>query len=242
VPTLPGGEGGEVTPRADGRRVIVIDVGIGNVGSLGQAFARLQHTTLLLTEPSQVAADDVLVLPGVGAAAPVAERLRSLGWDEVLRRWAKENRPLLGICLGMQLFFGVSEEGGRGLELLPGRVVALPPGLPLPHMGWNTVRARRRGDALFPEGVPDQYYFAHSFVVAPDDPDTVVATTLYGVEFPAAVRRGAMVGVQFHPEKSAEAGQRFLERLWEVWAWSASQPSTSSVGLSSASGKAASTR
>lgn len=212
-------------------RAGIIDVAIGNVGSLAQAFRRIGVEVALLNGPSERRPDDVLVLPGVGAARPVAERLAASGWAEELSRTASEGGAILGICLGMQLFFGRSAEGGEGLHLLAGPVVPLSGDVPLPHMGWNRVVPLPGKERLFQGLVPGEcyFYFAHSYVVAPRDEADVVAVTDYGVRFPAVVQRGRIIGTQFHPEKSGRSGLRFLQNVWEVLGWSASQPSTFSV-------------
>jgi glutamine amidotransferase len=161
--------------------LVVVDYGIGNLGSALKAFRHLGAPAVLSGDPRALR----------GAAAIVL--------------------PLLGICVGMQLLFEESEEMGRhpGFGLLPGRVRRLPPGLPVPHMGWNTLRARRAHPVM--EGLGDEpyVYFVHSYF-CDAAPDTVIASTDYGRELPAVVGRGHVLGLQFHPEKSQGVGLRLL--------------------------------
>lgn len=159
-----------------------------------------------------------LVLPGVGAFGDGMAELRRRGLLAPLRRWAAAGRPLLGICLGMQLLFQGSEEMGRhrGLGLLPGRVVRFPPGrLKVPHVGWNQLRLRQHPLlAGIDEGA--YAYFVHSYYAQPAEPGDVLATAGYGLEFAAVVGRGRVWGAQFHPEKSQEVGLRLLANYWRL--------------------------
>ena len=183
----------------------ILDLGYGNTESIRLAFARLGIEATLTADPVEAEVADRLVLPGVGAAGFAMERLRETGMDQALRRRSK---PLLGICLGMQLLFEQSEEGDtRSLGLIPGQVRALEPapGLPVPHMGWTRIE-QTEGVGLA-DG--DHVYFAHGF--ACDDGPATAARVTYGRPFPAAIRQGHLWGAQFHPERSSTAGSRFLE-------------------------------
>ncbi|MCA1749429.1 MAG: imidazole glycerol phosphate synthase subunit HisH [Parasphingopyxis sp.] len=186
--------------------VAVIDIGYGNIGSIARAFEQLGAAVRRTADPAEIEAASHVVLPGVGAARHAMERLGSLGLADRLRGL---NRPMLGICLGMQLLFESSEEGETpGLGLLPGTVrrIAPVPGLKVPHMGWS--RLALRGDGIgLADG--DYVFFAHSYF-CPDGPATRAAADHGGV-VPAVVERGNIVGVQFHPERSAAPGRRFLE-------------------------------
>lgn len=188
-------------------RVVIVDAGGANTGSVRYAFERLDIDATLVTDADSIRAADRVILPGVGTAAQVMARLQQLDLVDVLRTL---ERPLLGICVGMQLLFESSEEGEvAGLGLLPGRVSRLRggPGLRVPHMGWSTLRALR-ADPLV-EGVDGtQAYFVHSFA-APVTDDCVLACD-HGQAFAAAVRRGPVAGCQFHPERSAAIGARVL--------------------------------
>ena len=188
--------------------IAVVDTGGANIASVLNALSRLRAAAEVTADPARVRAAERVILPGVGAAPEAAARLGAGGLGEAVRGLTT---PVLGICLGMQLFFERSEEGdARGLGLLPGAVKRLAPaGLTVPHMGWNAVR-RSRGEAVLLDGVPDgaHFYFVHSYA-APAGP-WVEATCEYGGEVPAAVRKGNFYGVQFHPERSGAAGARVL--------------------------------
>lgn len=209
-------------------RLALIDYEAGNLRSIGKALARAGADVTLLREPEARGRYDGIVLPGVGAFGPAMKRLGAAGVVEWIRTQVDSGTPLIGVCLGMQLLFGRSEEGGdvRGLGLLPGAVVRLQVGLKVPHMGWNQLVIRRRSDLLDRVGDGVYAYFVHSYVVNPGDERDVVATTAYGIEFPAIVQRGRIVGLQFHPEKSAEVGLRILRN---VVAWVASNADGSRV-------------
>ncbi|MCD9096943.1 imidazole glycerol phosphate synthase subunit HisH [Luteimonas fraxinea] len=191
-------------------RVVIVDAGGANTGSVRYAFERLDIDAALVTDADSIRAADRVILPGVGTAAQVMARLQQLDLVDVLRTL---DRPLLGICVGMQLLFDASEEGEvAGLGLLPGRVSRLRggPGLRVPHMGWSTLHATRP-DALV-EGVDGaQAYFVHSFA-APVTDDCVLVGD-HGQAFAAAVRRGHIAGTQFHPERSAAVGARVLRNF-----------------------------
>ena len=191
--------------------VVIIDAGGANLGSVRAAFTRLGVEPEVSRDPVRIAAASKLVLPGVGAAAPVMRNLRDNGIDELLRG---STTPLLGICIGMQVLFERSEEGNvAGLGLLPGEVRKLPttPGVRLPHMGWN--RLDKRAPSPLLDGIDDdaQAYFVHSYGVVGSS-DTILETT-HGDAFAAAVARGHIAGAQFHPERSGAVGARFLRNF-----------------------------
>jgi glutamine amidotransferase len=188
-------------------RVTLSDLGVGNLHSLEKAFARaLPGATVDVATGGPLSAD-VVVLPGVGAFAHAAERLEAL--REPLLARAREGRPIVGICLGMQLLFDESEEGaGRGLGLIRGRVTRLATSR-IPHMGFSDLSSLVPGLEL-----PNSVYYAHSYACRPDDAATIVATsTLDGDTFPAIVRTGRTLGFQFHPEKSSFEGLALLGKL-----------------------------
>lgn len=191
--------------------LVIIDAGGANLGSVRAAFARLGVRPELSRDPARIAAAERLVLPGVGAAAPVMKTLRDSGLDALLRSL---KTPLLGVCIGMQVLFERSEEGDvAGLGLLRGQVRKLPasPGIRLPHMGWN--RLARRVDSPLLEGIEEgaQAYFVHSYgVIGSAD---AIAETEHGSTFCAAVARGNIAGAQFHPERSGDVGARFLRNF-----------------------------
>jgi len=184
----------------------LVDLGYGNVGSIRVAFERLGVTPRLTADPARIAAADRVVLPGVGAAGFAMARIEAAGLAGVLRAFP---RPLLGICLGMQLLFERSdEEDTPCLGLIEGAVRRLEPkpGLPVPHMGWSRLDVADPACGLA-DG--DYVYFAHSY--ACDDGPATIARADYGRAIPAAMRRANVLGAQFHPERSGAAGARFLE-------------------------------
>jgi glutamine amidotransferase len=184
----------------------LINLGCGNLGSVGLAFERLGINPIVTDDPQTIAGASRVVLPGVGAAGFAMERIEALGLRDLLTTL---NQPLLGICLGMQLLFERSEEAQVAcLGLLPGTVRKLVPApeRPVPHMGWSRLDVSSSGIGL---NAGDYVYFAHSYA-CPDSAQTVAAAD-YGQAIPAAVRSGNCWGAQFHPEKSAAPGRRFLE-------------------------------
>lgn len=187
-------------------KLVCVDLGYGNLGSVAIAFERLGLEPVISGDPETIAGADKLVLPGVGHAGFAMRQARARGLDRVL---ADVRQPLLGICLGMQLLFEeTEEEDTRGLGLIPGRVRRLDPapGRPVPHMGWSPLTVD--GDAFgLRDG--DHVYFAHSF--ACDDGASTAASADYGRTIPAVVRSGNLTGAQFHPERSGEPGARFLQ-------------------------------
>ena len=189
--------------------IAIVDYGAGNLHSVSKALAALGLEARVTGDPGEIEAARAVVLPGVGAFGDCMGGLRERGLVETVRRAAGSGRPFLGICLGMQLLFEWGEEGdgGPGLGLLPGRVVRLEPeGLKIPQMGWNSLQLTRPSP-LWEEMTPGTYvYFVHSYHARPADPSVVAATVDYGGEVVAAVERGNLFGVQFHPEKSGRAG------------------------------------
>jgi glutamine amidotransferase len=188
--------------------VVIFDYGAGNLHSLAKAVASAGVTVGIETDPARAAESDVLVLPGVGAFGSAAERLAP--GREVMKRAMLAGLPTIGICLGMQLLFDTSDEGvGEGLGVIPGRVRRLD-AKRVPQIGWNTV-APAGTEPLFDAAPLPIAYYANSFVCRPDDERSVIAWSEHeGDRYPAAVRAGCVVGVQFHPEKSSSDGVRFL--------------------------------
>jgi glutamine amidotransferase len=209
-------------------KVGVIDYGVGNLGSVMRAILELGVTPTLVTRALDMSAMGCLILPGVGNFSESAKLLRKGGWTDALTEEVRgSGKPLLGICLGMQLLASrgtegsdVSEpEGTLGLDLIPGRVEhlrTLACDQRVPHVGWNSVSPCRTKGGLF-NGIPagTDFYFVHSYVFVTEDPADVIATTDYGMPVTAAVRRGNVWGTQFHPEKSSLAGFRLLRNFIE---------------------------
>ena len=189
----------------------IVDLGCGNVGSVAIAFERCGPAPSVTTDAAAIASAERVVLPGVGAAGFAMERIDALGLRDTL---TSLKQPALGICLGMHLLFEHSEEDDvLCLGLIPGRVRGLDPApeRPVPHMGWSRLAVRDPASGLR-DG--DYVYFAHSFA-CDDGPDAIAAAD-YGRPIPAAVRRGNWLGAQFHPERSGEAGARFLRAFLDL--------------------------
>jgi imidazole glycerol-phosphate synthase subunit HisH len=198
-------------------RVAVLDYGAANMVSITRALAAVGAEVSVAEDSAGMAGVDAIVIPGVGAAAPAMVHLRERGLVAPIRDWVGAGKPCLGICLGFQLLFDASDEGGaETLGLLAGRTVPLVDAPTLPHIGWNSVEVVR-SHPLF-EGVADgsYFYFVHSFVPAPADESLVIARTTHGRPFVSAVARGSLYGLQFHPEKSSEAGLRMLSNFVEL--------------------------
>ena len=195
--------------------IAVVDYGRGNLGSVEKALSGLGMRAVVTQDPRVVTDAEAVALPGDGAFHDAMATLHSLGLLDPIRTCLDDGRPFLGICLGYQLLFTESEEfgQGKGLDVIPGAVRRFPPGLKVPHMGWNQVEPR--GDLRLFEGIPagSDFYFVHSYYPETDDPSLRVATCTYGVTFPAAVERGALFATQFHPEKSQRWGRRLLENF-----------------------------
>lgn len=195
--------------------IAIVDYGRGNLGSVEKAFARVGMAAVVTQDPAAVERAEAVVLPGDGAFHDAMGSLQALGLIEPLRACFDRARPFLGICLGYQLLFSESEEfgQGKGLDVIPGAVRRFPPGLKVPHMGWNQVE--HRGDLRLFDGIPSgaHFYFVHSYYPETTDPSLRVATCTYGVTFPAAVARGPLFATQFHPEKSQRWGIRMLENF-----------------------------
>lgn len=192
--------------------IAIVDYGMGNLRSVEKGIAKAGFAAVVTREPEVVTGAAGVILPGVGAFADAMANLKSTGLLDALHRVLSQGKPFLGICLGMQLLFEVSEEWGEtpGLGYFKGRVRRLPGGVKVPHMGWNEVEFA--GPSPLFAGIPDRthFYFVHSYYVDPAEKEIVLAETAYGVRFAAAVGRGKVFGVQFHPEKSSTWGLKIL--------------------------------
>lgn len=195
--------------------IAIVDYGVGNLYSLTCSLAHIGAQAVVTREADELFAAEKIILPGVGAFGDAAAKLRALRLDGLLREQAALGKPLLGICLGMQLLFDVGLEYGthEGLGLIAGQVVPLAPeagGLKVPHMGWNSLDIARPDDPLM-RGVKqgDYVYYVHSFYAAGCE-EALVATSPYGAKVAGVVRCGNVCGTQFHPEKSGEVGLAIL--------------------------------
>jgi glutamine amidotransferase len=199
--------------------IAIVDYGVGNLRSVQKALERVGAMAVVSADPATLDAAQGIVLPGVGAFGDGMAQLQTRHLVEPVLRQVAQDKPLLGICLGMQLLFDESEEMGlhQGLGLLPGRVVRFPEGdLKVPHIGWNQLHlASARPEMEILSGIaPGAHaYFVHSYYVVPAEPADVLATTDYGLEFASVVARGRIYGAQFHPEKSQDVGLRLLENF-----------------------------
>jgi glutamine amidotransferase len=191
----------------------LVDYGMGNRRSVEKALEHVGAAVTVSGDSDVLARADALVVPGVGAFPKAMERLHALGLDDLLIERAAAGVPLLGICLGMHLFFDRSSElgGAEGLGIVPGAVRGLETGaLKTPQIGWNEVRWERPAAVVDGLGDAAAFYHVHSFVAVPADPDDVLGTAQYGERFASVVAHGSFVGVQFHPEKSSHDGLRLL--------------------------------
>ena len=201
--------------------IAIIDYGVGNLYSLEASFRKIGATTVVTSDRDVILSADRIILPGVGAFGDASDKLRSSGLDKVIYEAVELGKPLMGICLGMQLLFEYGEEFGRhsGLGLLKGGVVSMKGVIPddykLPQIGWNALDIKRSVPLFKHLNNGDFVYFVHSFYVT-DCEDSLVATTEYGAEITAAVCNGNVMGCQFHPEKSGDVGLNILRGFTEL--------------------------
>lgn len=199
----------------------IIDYGVGNLFSLRSSLRAIGIDADYTGNPAEIRKADKLILPGVGAFRDAREALRSTGLDRVVREEAGKGKPLMGICLGMQMLFDRSYEYGEyeGLGLIPGEIVPMegriPKDLPIPHIGWNELMLKQPSPLMKNTANGDYVYFVHSYY-AETPAEYVIATTDYGVEMTAAVQKDNVYGCQFHPEKSSEVGLSILKAFCEL--------------------------
>ncbi|CAH1229724.1 Imidazole glycerol phosphate synthase subunit HisH [Paenibacillus allorhizoplanae] len=192
--------------------IAIIDYGMGNLHSVSKAVERLGYEAVVTGDPEQILAAEGAILPGVGAFGDAMEHLRETGLDEVVKQYAASGKPMIGICLGMQLLFSSSEEHGQheGLGLLPGTVVRFRGDYKVPHMGWNRLSYKQSESPIF-KGIEEGHvYFVHSYHAKPERESDLLAVTDYYQPVTAIVGRDNVYGMQFHPEKSGDIGMQLL--------------------------------
>ena len=198
--------------------IVIIDYGMGSLRSVQKAFALYGFDARVSDDPALLAEAGGLVIPGVGGFPDAMKNLQDKGLVEPIRRYAASGKPVLGICLGMQVLFEEGFEGDRceGLGLLPGQIVKIPAGVKIPHMGWNRLSILQENPVL--QGTPDgtYVYFVHSYFANNCSAASVVAVTDYGVLLPAVVQKDNITGLQFHPEKSSDAGLQMIKNFGEL--------------------------
>lgn len=201
--------------------IAIIDYGIGNLRSVEKAFTAQGIEAVVTRDEKVLRAADKLVLLGVGAFGYAMQSLRKLGFDELVIEAATAGKPLIGLCVGLQMMFEEGHEFGvhRGLGLLKGKVIKFPDNLHVPHIGWNQVaiQSAYQNQPIF-RGLEDQsfFYFVHSYYVEPKDADCIYGNTDYGITYASICGRDNIVGVQFHPEKSQATGLKLLKNFAEM--------------------------
>lgn len=201
--------------------IAIIDYGVGNLKSVYKALAGLGFEAIITSKEDEINNSKALILPGVGAFKDAMDNLNKSGLVECLKKNIKEGKPVLGICLGMQLLYEKSFEDGEheGLGLLKGEIVRFSDELKVPHMGWNNF-TRGTEDSIAKDIRDSEYvYFVHSYYLKPEEKDEVVLWTDYGVKVPAIVRKDNIIGMQFHPEKSGDTGIKLLKNFGELIQW-----------------------
>jgi len=196
--------------------VAVVNYGVGNLRSIKRGFEKAGAYVQITHNPTRLRKADAIVLPGVGAFAPAVKNMAPI--TDVVTEAMKNETPILGVCLGLQLLFTRSNEGGsiRGLDFISGDIVKLPKNVKIPQMGWNTLNIVQSHALL--EAVKDSsyVYFVHSYYPQPSDPEVIVATTEYGVRFPSMVAKKNLFATQFHPEKSSKTGLTILKNFVNI--------------------------
>lgn len=197
--------------------IAIIDYGAGNLHSVQNALRHLEAENVVSGDPEVILRADKVILPGVGAFGDAMSAMTKSGLDQVVRRCAKEGKPLLGICLGLQLLFEKSEEtpGVPGLGVFHGEFVRIPekPGLKIPHIGWNDLTFSKESRIFEGIGTHPYVYFVHSYYLKTPTPEIVSAYTEYGEQLPVAVEDGNVFATQFHPEKSGAVGMKILQNF-----------------------------
>jgi len=197
------------------KKVIIIDYGVGNFRNVQKAFESIGAAAEITSSVKTVSSAEVVVLPGVGAFGDAINNLRRLNLDQPVLQAVRAGKPLLGMCVGMQLLFEHSQEMGQhqGLGILPGKIVRFPQGLTVPHMGWNQIEPEQEHPLLKNITSGDFAYFAHSYYAVPKNPEHILACTHYGRHYPSIVGQDNVCAIQFHPEKSQQVGLQILKNF-----------------------------
>lgn len=198
--------------------IALIDYGVGNIRNVYRAMNEIGLEVEITRDPEVINRSQAIILPGVGAYRDAMENLRATGLIPCLEENIRQGKVLLGICLGMQLLFESSTEGGdyQGLGWLPGRIVRFETDLKIPHMGWNRLALVKPDPITAELGSDPSVYFVHSYYLETEEPEMILATAEYGIDVPAVVRKGNLIGMQFHPEKSGAVGLRLLQNFKEM--------------------------
>ncbi len=198
--------------------IAIIDYGAGNLRSVVNAITKLGYQPIITSNPEEVMKAKFVILPGVGAAGSTVSNLKRLGLTEPIKDYIASRRPFLGVCIGLQVLFSGTDEGGghQCLGIISGQVKKLPSGLKIPHIGWNQVKQKVRHPIF--EGIADKenFYFVHSYYAKPDDEALVAGTTEYGIPFCSVVVRNNLIATQFHPEKSGELGLKMYANFLKL--------------------------
>jgi len=197
------------------KTIAIVDYGAGNLGSVANAIVKLGYEPKVTDRPSDLLSATAVILPGVGAAGDAMENLKAIGMADVIRQLIDVKRPLFAVCVGLQLLFSGTEEGGwhECLNIIPGTVRRLPAGLKIPHMGWNQVKQIVKHQVF--DVIPDEanFYFVHSYYVDPEDKSVIAGTTDYGLSISSVIIKDNLVATQFHPEKSGNWGLRMYSNF-----------------------------
>ncbi len=195
--------------------IVVVDYGSSNLLSVAKAFDYLKVPNRISSLPEDILEASGVVLPGVGSFGHCVKNLQEKNLFGAITDYISSGRPYLGICLGLQILFesSVEDDSVRGLGIIKGKVLKLPPGVKIPHIGWNQVKVKKNHPFL--DGVPQSshFYFDHSYYCQPENSSEVIGLTEYGIEFPSVVGRENILGVQFHPEKSSTSGLQILKNF-----------------------------
>ena len=199
--------------------IAIINYGMGNLRSVQAGLEHVGQKAFVTDDPEKIMESPAVVLPGVGAFADAIGRLEETGLGDAFRKAVQSGKPCLGICLGLQLLFSESEEGGlyRGLDIIPGRVIRFSNQLKVPHMGWNQLNIKKPDLPIFREIPDDSYmYFVHSYYVQPEDTNVIATTTDYGIDFTSMIAKDNLFATQFHPEKSQKIGLQILRNFGDL--------------------------